>query len=165
MEFNSTFWVAISFLIFIGVLFYFKIPHKVNELLSKMIVDIKKEIDESEKLRAESKDILDKSKIKLESANTDTKQILENAKKDAERLIIEINEKFYKSSEIKKNLAKNKINQMKMGALKEIKNASARIAVDTAKKVISSSVDKSKLDSLFDKNLKETKEELNRFNS
>ena len=52
-----------------------------------------------------------------------------------------------------------------MGALKEIKNASARIAVDTAKKVISSSVDKSKLDSLFDKNLKETKEELNRFNS
>ena len=165
MEFNSTFWVAISFLIFIGVLFYFKIPHKVNELLSKMIIDIKKEIDESEKLRAESKDILDKSKIKLESANTETKQILENAKKDAERLIIEINEKFYKSSEIKKNLAKNKINQMKMGALKEIKNTSARIAVDTAKKVISSSVDKSKLDSLFDKNLKETKEELNRFNS
>ena len=165
MEFNSTFWVAISFLIFIGVLFYFKIPHKVNELLSKMIIDIKKEIDESEKLRAESKDILDKSKIKLESANKETKQILENAKKDAERLIIEINEKFYKSSEIKKNLAKNKINQMKMGALKEIKNTSARIAVDTAKKVISSSVDKSKLDSLFDKNLKETKEELNRFNS
>ena len=165
MEFNSTFWVAISFLIFIGVLFYFKIPHKVNELLSKMIIDIKKEIDESEKLRAESKDILDKSKIKLESANTETKQILENAKKDAERLIIEINEKFYKSSEIKKNLAKNKINQMKMGALKEIKNTSARIAVDTAKKVISSSVDKSKLDSLFDKNLKETKEELNKFNS
>ena len=165
MEFNSTFWVAISFLIFIGVLFYFKIPHKANELLSKMIIDIKKEIDESEKLRAESKDILDKSKIKLESANTETKQILENAKKDAERLIIEINEKFYKSSEIKKNLAKNKINQMKMGALKEIKNTSARIAVDTAKKVISSSVDKSKLDSLFDKNLKETKEELNKFNS
>ncbi len=165
MAFDSTFWVAISFLIFFGVLFYFKIPHKVNELLSKMIVDIKKEVDESEKLRAESKDILDKSKIKLESANKETKQILENAKKDSERLIIEINERFYKSSEIKKNLAKNKINQMKMGALQEIKNTSVRIAVDTVKKVISSSVDKSKLDSLFDKNLKETKEELNKFNS
>ena len=165
MAFDSTFWVAISFLIFFGVLFYFNIPHKVNELLSKMIVDIKKEVDESEKLRAESKDILDKSKIKLESANKETKQILENAKKDSERLIIEINERFYKSSEIKKNLAKNKINQMKMGALQEIKNTSVRIAVDTVKKVISSSVDKSKLDNLFDKNLKETKEELNKFNS
>tara|TARA_B100001027_G_scaffold80392_1_gene55088 strand:+ start:238 stop:402 length:165 start_codon:yes stop_codon:yes gene_type:complete len=50
MVFDSTFWVAISFLIFFGVLFYFKIPQKINELLSKMIIDIKKEIDESEKL-------------------------------------------------------------------------------------------------------------------
>ena len=165
MVFDSTFWVAISFLIFFGILFYFKIPQKVNELLSKMIIDIKKEIDESEKLMKESKDILDKSKVKLESANKETKQILENAKKDSENLIIEMNEKFHKSSEIKKNLAKNKINQMKMGAIKEIKNKSVKIAVDTVKKVISSSVDKSKLDSLFDKNLKETKEELNKFNS
>ena len=165
MVFDSTFWVAISFLIFFGILFYFKIPQKVNELLSKMIIDIKKEIDESEKLRKESKDILDKSKIKLESANKETKQILENAQKDAENLIIEMNEKFHKSSEIKKNLAKNKIDQMKMGAIKEIKNTSVKIAVDAVKKVISSSVDKSKLDSLFDKNLKETKEELNKFNS
>ena len=165
MVFDATFWVAISFLIFFGVLFYFKIPQKINELLSKMIIDIKKEIDESEKLMKESKDILDKSKVKLESANKETKQILENAKKDSENLIIEMNEKFHKSSEIKKNLAKNKINQMKMGAIKEIKNKSVKIAVDTVKKVISSSVDKSKLDSLFDKNLKETKEELNKFNS
>ena len=165
MVFDATFWVAISFLIFFGVLFYFKIPQKINELLSKMIIDIKKEIDESEKLMKESKDILDKSKVKLESANKETKQILENAKKDSENLIIEMNEKFHKSSEIKKNLAKNKINQMKMGAIKEIKNKSVKIAVDTVKKVISSSVDKSKLDSLFDKNLRETKEELNKFNS
>ena len=165
MVFDSTFWVAISFLIFFGVLFYFKIPQKVNELLSKMIIDIKKEIDESEKLRKESKDILDKSKVKLESANKETKQILEYAQKDAENLIIEMNEKFHKSSEIKKNLAKNKINQMKMGAIKDIKNTSVKIAADAVKKVISSSVDKSKLDSLFDKNLRETKEELNKFNS
>ena len=165
MVFDSTFWVAISFLIFFGVLFYFKIPQKVNDLLSKMISDIKKEIHESEKLRKESKDILDKSKVKLESANKETKQILENAKKDSENLIIEMNEKFHKSSEIKKKLATNKINQMKMGAIKEIKNTSVKVAVDTVKKVISSSVDKSKLESLFDKNLKETKEELNKFNS
>ena len=165
MVFDSTFWVAISFIIFFGILFYFKIPQKVNDLLSKMIIDIKKEIDESEKLRKESKDILDKSKVKLESANKETKQILENAQKDVEILIIEMNEKFHKSSEIKKNLATNKINQMKIGAIKEIKNTSVKIAVDTVKKVISSSVDKSKLDILFDKNLKETKEELNKFNS
>ena len=55
MEFDATFWVAISFVIFFVGLVYLKVPQKVNDLLAKMIVDIKKEIDESEKLRAESK--------------------------------------------------------------------------------------------------------------
>ena len=64
MLFDATFWVAVSFVIFFGVLFYFKIPQKVNELLEKMISDIKKEIEESEKLRTESKTLLDKAHFK-----------------------------------------------------------------------------------------------------
>ena len=59
MAFDATFWVAVSFIIFFGVLVYFKIPQNVNDLLSKMIADIKNEIDESEKLRTESKKVLD----------------------------------------------------------------------------------------------------------
>ena len=49
MQFDATFWVAISFFIFFGALIYFKIPQSVNNLLNKMIGDIKNEIDESEK--------------------------------------------------------------------------------------------------------------------
>ena len=76
-----------------------------------------------------------------------------------------MNDKFHKSSEIKKNLAKNKINQMKEAALKEIKDVSIEIAVDSVKKIISTSVDKSKLDNLFNKNLVETKTALKKINS
>ena len=68
MEFDSTFWVAVSFLIFIGVLIYFKIPQKVNELLSNKIINIKNEISESEKLRAESKILLDNAQKKLDTS-------------------------------------------------------------------------------------------------
>ena len=59
MIIDGTFWVAISFLIFLGVLIYLKIPQKINELLNKLILDIKNEIDESEKLRQEAKVLLD----------------------------------------------------------------------------------------------------------
>ena len=52
---DATFWVAVSFILFIGLLVYFKIPKKVNEILNKLITDIKNEIDESEKLRNEAK--------------------------------------------------------------------------------------------------------------
>ena len=165
MSFDATFWVAVSFFIFFGVLIYFKIPQNVNNLLTKMIVDIKNEIDESEKLRTESKKLLDDAQTKLNSATSETEKILNEVKDESEKLIIEMNEKFHKTSEIKKNLAQTKINQMKESAIKEIKDTSIKIAIDSVKKIITTTVDKSKLDNLFEKNLEETKSELKKINS
>ena len=165
MAFDATFWVAVSFVIFFGILVYFKIPQNVNNLLGKMIVDIKNEIDESEKLRSESKKLLDDAQSKLNSVSVDTKKILDQAKTDSDKLVIEMNDKFHKSAEIKKNLSKTKIAQMKEAAIKEIKDLSIKIAVKSVKKIITTSVDKSKLDNLFEKNLKETKSELKNINS
>ena len=165
MAINATFWVAISFIIFFGGLVYLKIPQKINEVLNKLILDIKNEIDESEKLRAEAKILLDNAQSKLDTAQTISNNILEQAKKDSDNLVLEMNDKFHKSSEIKKNLAENKITQMKDAALKDIKDISIKIAVDSVKKIISTSVDKSKLDNLFDKNFEETKVVLKKINS
>ena len=165
MSFDATFWVAVSFFIFFGVLIYFKIPQSVNNLLGKLILDIKKEIDESEKLRIESKKFLDDAQNRLNSANSEKQKILDEAKNDSEKLIIEMNEKFHKSSETKKNLARSKIIQMKEAAIKEIKDTSIKIAIESVKKIMTTTVDKSKLDNLFEKNLEETKSELKKINS
>ena len=165
MIIDSTFWVAVSFVIFFGILIYLKIPQKINEILNKLISDIKNEIDESEKLRSEAKILIDNAQNKLNTAQSVSDEILQQAKIDSDKLIIELNDKFHKSSEIKKNLTQNKINQMKEAAIKEIKDASIKIAVDSVKKIIGTSVDKSKLDTLFQKNLDETKEELKKINS
>jgi len=165
MAIDATFWVAVSFVIFFGGLIYLKIPQKINEILNKLILDIKNEIDESEKLRTEAKMLLDNAQKKLNTAQTVGNEIIEQAKRDSDNLVIELNNKFHKTSEIKKNLAENKIDQMKEAAIKEIKDASIKIAVDSVKKIITTSVDKSKLDTLFQKNLDETKEELKKINS
>ena len=165
MAIDASFWVAVSFIIFFGGLVYLKIPQKINEILNKLISDIKDEIDESEKLRTEAKKLLDNAQSKLDTAQSVSDEILQQAKKDSDKLIIELNDKFHKSSEIKKNLAENKISQMKEAAIKEIKDKSIKIAIDSVKKIITTSVDKSKLDTLFQKNLEETKEELKKINS
>ena len=165
MAIDSTFWVAVSFIIFFGGLVYLKVPQKINEILNKLISDIKNEIDESEKLRTEAKTLLYNAQNKLDTAQSVSNEILEQAKKDSDKLVIELNDKFHRTSEIKKNLAENKIGQMKEAAIKEIKDASIKIAVDSVKKIITTSVDKSKLDTLFQKNLDETKEELKKINS
>ena len=165
MVIDATFWVAISFIIFIGALIYLKIPQKINEVLNKLISDIKSEIDESEKLRSEAKILMDGAQNKLDTVQAISNEILEQAKIDGDHLVIEMNDKFHKSSEIKKKLVESKITQMKEAALKEIKDVSIKIAVDSVKKIISTSVDKSKLDHLFDKNLDETKVALKKINS
>ena len=100
---DATFWVAISFIIFFGGLVYLKIPQKISEVLNKLILDIKNEIEESEKLRSESKILLDNAQNKLDSSQLKSKKILEQAKKETDELIIKMNDKFHKSSEIKKN--------------------------------------------------------------
>ena len=64
MTIDATFWVAVSFIIFFGVLVYLKVPHKINEILNKLILDIKNEIDESEKLRTEAKTLLNNAQKK-----------------------------------------------------------------------------------------------------
>ena len=165
MTIDATFWVAISFIIFFVGLIYLKVPQKINELLNKLIVDIKNEINESEKLRTEAKVLLDNAQKKLDSAQLESKKILEQTKKDSDKLVIQMNDKFHKSSEIKKNLVENKIAQMKEAAIKEIKDVSVKIAVNSVKKIITTSIDKSKLDNLFEKNLEETKVALKKINS
>ena len=111
--------------------------------------------------------ILEKRKIPYFFTLADNTLFYDNTehRKDSDKLIIELNDKFHKSSELKKSLVENKINQMKEAAIKEIKDASIKIAIDSVKKIITTSVDKSKLDGVFQKNLNETKEELKKINS
>ena len=54
MIIDATFWVAISFLIFLILLIYFKIPSKIKNILDENINQIKKQVDESEKLKERS---------------------------------------------------------------------------------------------------------------
>ena len=165
MVIDATFWVGVSFILFFAGLIYLKVPQKINDLLNKLIVDIKNEIDESEKLRFEAKTLLNSSQSKLESAQEESKKIIEQAKKESESLVIEMNDKFHRSSEIKKQLAESKISQMKEAALKEIKDNSIKLAMESVKKIISTSIDKTKLDNLFERNLEESKIALKKIKS
>ncbi len=76
MIIDATFWVAISFFLFFGLLVYFKIPQKINETLSGLINNIKNEIEESEKLRNEAKTLLENAQIKLDSAKKEKDKII-----------------------------------------------------------------------------------------
>ena len=157
MVIDATFWVAISFVIFIGVLIYLKVPQKINEQMNNMISVIKNEIEEAEKLKNETKKLLNDSQLKIENAHKESEKIINAAKTESEKIIIEMNEKFFQSSENRKKIMEQKIVQIKNDAIKDIKDASVKIAIESTSKIIQTSIDKSKLDVFFKRNLEQIK--------
>ena len=82
MTIDATFWVAISFLIFFIGLIYLKVPQKVNNSLDEKIKQIKNELDEAEKLKNESKNLLSDYENKVDASKSETKEIINLSKKD-----------------------------------------------------------------------------------
>ena len=156
MIIDATFWVAVSFFIFFGVLIYLKVPQKINNSLNNQISEIKKELDEAEKLKVESKNLLSNYEDKIDKSKKRVREIINLAKKDSEKMILEKTQKFHQMMEDRRKNAEQKINLMKENALKDIKNISIKISIEAVESLISNSIDKKKLEKFYSKSLEQT---------
>ena len=157
MTIDATFWVAISFFIFIAGLVYLKLPQKVNNSLSNHINEIKKELNEADKLKVEAKNLLSDCENKIDKSKKETQEIINLARKESEKIILEKTEKFHQIMDNKKKNTEQKIIQMKENALRDIKNTSVKISLEAATHLIKNSIDKQKLDKLYSKTLEQAK--------
>jgi len=157
MIIDASFWVTISFFIFLGILIYFKIPQKVKGVLEQNILNIKNQISEAEKLKEDAKNILTEHENKISRSKNEVKSMINKANEDAEKNVIRTNEEFHNLMENRKKNAEERIRQLKNQALKDIKNASVRIAISSVEKLIKNSLDKSKLDKIYSSSIIETK--------
>ena len=157
MNIDATFWVAVSFFIFFLGLIYLKIPQKVNDVLGNKINETKSELEEAEKLKEEAKNLLSSYEKKLTQATDEATNIVDRAKKDSEKNLIDSTEKFYQLIDYKKKNLSEKIDQMKDEAINEIKNTSIQISMEAVEKIIKNSIDKKKLDRFYEENLNQAK--------
>ena len=157
MTIDATFWVAISFFIFFGVLIYLKVPQKINNSLTDQINEIKRELGEAEKLKIEAKNLLSNYENKIDKSKKETQEIINLAKRDSEKDILEKMKKFHEIIENKKKNAEQKIVQMKENALKDIKNISVKISMEAVESLINNSIDKKKLEKFYSKSLEQTR--------
>ena len=160
MTIDATFWVAISFFIFFGVLIYLKVPQKINNLLTDEINEMKKELNESERLKFEAKNLLSNYENKIDKSKKETREIINLAKKDSEKNILEKTKKFHQLIENKKKNVEQKIIQMKENALKDIKNISVKISMEAVEHLIKNSIDEKKIVKLYTKSLVQVKTSL-----
>ncbi len=157
MNIDATFWVAVSFLIFVGVLFYFKVPQKIYNALDESIKKIKKDIEDAEKLKDDAKNILSEYETKVSKSKKEIDILISEAKNESEKNVIKKNKEFHFLIESRKKTAEDKIKQMKKQALEEVKNSSIDIAMKSVEKIIKNSIDKKKLDKIYLNSIEEVK--------
>ena len=83
--------------------------------------------------------------------------MIDKANDEAEKNILKTNKEFHELMESRKRNAEERVRQMKEQAVKDIKNTSVKIAVQSVGQLFKNSIDKSKLDKLFTESIKETK--------
>jgi len=157
MTIDATFWVMISFFLFIGLLIYFQMPQKIKKFLESNISNIRNQIDEADKLKEDAKYILTEHEKKISNSKAEVQLMINKANEATERNIIKTNEDFHNLMENRKRNAEERIKQLKNQALKDIKNTSVKIAIESVEKLLKNSLDKSKLDKIYMSSIEETK--------
>jgi len=157
MTIDATFWVMISFFLFIGLLIYFQIPQKIKTTLEESISSIKDQIDEADKLKEDAKNILTEHEKKISNSKAEVRSMIAKASEETEKNIIKTNQDFHNLMQNRKRNAEERIKQLKNQALKDIKNTSVKIAIESVEKLLKNSLDKSKLDKIYMSSIEETK--------
>jgi F-type H+-transporting ATPase subunit b len=160
---DATFWVAISFVLFVAFLIYKKIPGVVAKSLDDKIKEITQKIEEAENLKKESDKLLSKYQIQLDDSKKECEEILLRATKLNEEESASMEEKIHSMLAVKEKNIKEKIIQAKDNALKEVKKISTIIAVESAKKIISQTIEKSTIESVNYSSIKENLENLKKY--
>jgi len=159
--FEAEFWVAVAFVIFIGVLGYFR----VHELLLKSIDDrrerIKAEFDEARRLKAEAEALLATYRRKQQEAEPEAQAIVAGARTEAERLAAEAEAKIEEFVVRRTKMAENKIAQAEAQALADVRSAAAEVAVAAAKTILTRTVKDKVADNLVAKGIEDFKGKLN----
>tara|TARA_B100001013_G_scaffold46160_1_gene24288 strand:- start:64 stop:561 length:498 start_codon:yes stop_codon:yes gene_type:complete len=157
MTIDATFWVSIAFFIFIGGLIYLKVPQKVNNSLISQISKIKNDLSEAEKLKVEAKNLLSDYEGKIDKSKKEAREIINSAKRDSEKTILEKTQKFHQIIEDRKKNIELKISQMKENALRDIRNTSINISMQAVQHLVQNSIDKNKLEKIYKKSLDQAK--------
>jgi F-type H+-transporting ATPase subunit b len=138
MEFiyESEFWVAVSFVIFIGVLVYLGIHKKVVSALDARALRISKELEEARRLREEAEKLLADYRRKLGDVVTEVDNIIALAANQAETLAAETRQSLKEHVDRRIKLAEERIARAEMEAVRELRNDAVDVAIAAAQNLI-----------------------------
>jgi len=157
---NTDFVVLLSFLLFIAILFYFKVPRLLGGMLDKRSDGIQTEIDEARSLRDEAQSLLASYERKQKEAMEQAERILETAKADAASATEQAKLDLKDSVSRRMAAAEERISTAQAAAEKEVRDAAIKVAIAAASEVISAQLSATEANKLIDSGISEIESKL-----
>ena len=158
---EAEFWVAVAFVIFLGVLWKLGVHKTAVKALDDRGKRIASELDEARKLRDEAQSILAESEKKRRQAEQDAQEIIAGARAEAERVAAEAKAKAEEFVTRRTAMAQQKIAQAETQAVADVRAAAAEAAVAASEKVLSQTVRGKVADDLIGQGIRDVKTKLN----
>lgn len=154
-------WVAIAFVIFIGLLIYLGVHKTLAKALDNRAVRIKEELDEARRLKDEAVALVESYRRKKQEAEAEAEAIVANAKAEAERVEVEAKARVEEFVARRTKMAETKIAQAEAQALSEVRSAAAEAAVTAAEKILGDTVKGQTAADLLAKGIDDVRAKLN----
>ncbi len=158
---EAEFWVAVAFVILMGVFGYFGVHRIILKALDTRGERIKKELDDARTLKEEALKLVAEYRARRASAEREAQDIIASARAEAERIALEAKAKMEDFVARRTKSAENKIAQAELQAVADVRAAAADAAVAAATSVLSKTVKGSLADGLLEKSIKDVREKLN----
>ena len=134
---NTDFVVTIGFLVFIGVLLYFKVPPLLMGMLDKRAEGIQAELDEAKSLREEAQALLASYERRQREVQEQAERIIAHAKEEAVLAGEQAKAELEKSITRRMAAAEDQIASAQAGAVKEVRDRAITVAIKAAQDVVS----------------------------
>lgn len=154
-------WVLVSFILFIALVIYMKVPAMVTKALDDRADQIAKELEEAQKLREEAQALLADYQRRQRDAEKEAEAIVTQAMSEAENFAEEARAKLKESLERRTKLAEDKIDQAEAQALKDVRAAAVDLSIAAAEKLIAQEVGGKKAEALIEQSIKDVQAKLN----
>ncbi|MZR29212.1 F0F1 ATP synthase subunit B [Sneathiella litorea] len=158
---DPTFWVAVAFVGFLGVLVYFKVPPLIAKQLDARADKIHAELEEAKKLREDAQSLFADYQRRQHDALQTAEDIVARAKEDAEILRKESIKELEATLMRRQELAEIKIRQAEEKAIAEVQGIAVDVAIAAATKLMQDGLKKDKADALIDQSIKSLETQLN----
>ncbi len=160
MEFDNTFWAAVGFFIFVGIVLYAGLPRTVARMLDARIKKIEDDLNEAKRLREEAQALLAEYGRKRREAETEAAGIITAAQEEADRLREEAEAALKDMVTRRTKAVEDKIAHAEAQALSEVRSRSADVAIEAARLLLARQMEE-KGDELIETAIEDVAEKLN----